>query len=528
MRSKGKSFAKSTLEKGRWIHNGLTKSIATIFLLLLLVIFPWYFHDKYLEMSFYKWIFYVSITIVFLVTAFVLFVIGKMLGIKNRYSLPDLLVVLYGIIATISFTSCSYPKAAFMGTDGWYMGFVAQILFVLTYLVFSTQKVKAEVVITLNYVGSIFCFVVAICQRYGNDFLHLYWEMPAEIIRDYLSTIGNRTWFSAYVCTVCPIGIYLFWKAKNKTQLYLYGIYTYISFACIAVTNSDSAYAGIIAVLYILLLLSVNNVECIKRFYWVLILWSSACLSMALLRIPYEQEVRDLRGLSKMFLDTKMATILLIISVLLLYIMMACSNKVIHINASKVRKWILGSTSIMIGFVILVIVLNTTGLFQRCFGFTLQTQYLLFDDAWGDYRGSSWILTVEMFLQLPIKQMLFGVGPDCFAYYAYSDAEYSQYLNGFWGEAVLANAHNEWLNSIFCMGILGGLVYISIFVCVMIYCLKKDDDKNTNRIVPAIGLCIAGYMAHNFFCYQQVSATGVIFVLMGIAMCQLKETIKSN
>ena len=138
------------------------------------------------------------------------------------------------------------------------------------------------------------------------------------------------------------------------------------------------------------------------------------------------------------------------------------------------------------------------------------------------------MLTVRMLFRLPLKQMLFGVGPDCFAYYAYSNVEYSRYLDAFWGEAVLANAHNEWLNSIFCMGILGGLVYISIFVYVMIYCLKKADDKNTNMIVPAIGLCIAGYMAHNFFCYQQVSATGVIFVLMGIAMRQSKESIKSN
>jgi len=480
-----------------------------------------------LDMSYHKWVYYVSVTVVFLLSTCVLATIGRLVGVKQKkYCIADLIVASYAISVIISFANSANPKAAFMGTDGWYMGFVAQIFFVLTYLVFSTQKVNTKVVIGLNFVGSVFCFVVAICQRYGNDFLHLYWDMPAEIVRDYLSTIGNRTWFSAYVCTVCPIGIYLFWQAKSKSQICLFGIYTYIAFACVLVTNCDSAYAGIMAVFYILLLLSVSSTKRLKRFCWLIFLWAGACLHMALLRIPYEQGVRDLRGLSKIFLDIKISTLLLGLSVLLLLAAIKLFNETISIKADKIKKWIYCSTLILVGFIVLLIVLNTTGVLYRYLGIKLNNQYLLFDDVWGDYRGSSWMLTVRMLFRLPLKQMLFGVGPDCFAHYAYSNAEYSQYLNSFWGEAVLANAHNEWLNSIFCMGIFGGVIYIGLFIYIMLRCLRyiNGDDP----IIPAIGLCIAGYMAHNFFCYQQASATGVIFVFMGIAMYRIKESTESN
>ncbi|MBQ8230888.1 MAG: hypothetical protein IJZ34_03010, partial [Lachnospiraceae bacterium] len=160
-------------------------------------------------MSYYKWIFYVSI-MVLLLTAIIPIKIGEFIlrSGKRKTVIQDYFVMGYGILTIITYITCPNQKAAFMGTDGWYMGAVAQIFFVLSYLIFSRRKIASNAVIALNYIGSSFCFIVAVFQRYGKDFFHLYWNMPDEIVRDYLSTIGNRTWFSAYVCTVFPIGLY--------------------------------------------------------------------------------------------------------------------------------------------------------------------------------------------------------------------------------------------------------------------------------------------------------------------------------
>ncbi|MCD8130957.1 MAG: hypothetical protein LUE16_06710 [Lachnospiraceae bacterium] len=45
---------------------------------------------------------------------------------------------------------------------------------------------------------------------HGFDLLRLYDGMPDETVRDYLSTLGNRTWFAGYVCTAFPMGVYFF------------------------------------------------------------------------------------------------------------------------------------------------------------------------------------------------------------------------------------------------------------------------------------------------------------------------------
>lgn len=503
--------------------------LSITFIFFIMVFFPLYYRDKYYDIAYYKWTLYVFVVLIFLILLLFLSVFERLIKIKKaKYIFVDFVVIAYGVVVVICYITCPNKMAAFMGTDGWYMGMVAQLLFVFTYLAFSRRRSHEKICMFLICMGSISCFVIGILQRYGLDFLHLYWEMPPEVIRDYLSTIGNRTWFSAYACTVFPVGVYMFWKAQTKEKLLVYGIYTCITFACLVTINSDSAYAGVGVVLYILLLLSFGNSERIKKYILILIMWFGACCVMALWRIPNKNLVRDLRGLSRLFLNIYFVFPMFLLFILLYFWLNKYKAKINETDKYKWRRIVLQATVIIIVACIGLIIINTYGLLQKWFGITLNNQYFYFDESWGDYRGSSWMFALKMFSELPLKQKLFGVGADCFAYHAYGNSEYSRYLESIWGEAILANAHNEWLNSFVCFGVVGGILYISIFINALITCLKKVEDNSVSSIVPAIGLCIAGYMAHNFFCYQQVSATGVIFVLMGIAMCQAKESIKSN
>lgn len=502
--------------------------LAFTFLFLLLIAFPFYLKDKYVEMSYYKWIFYVSIMVLLLI-AIIPIKVGEFIlrSGKRKTIIQDYFVMGYGILTIITYINCPNQKAAFMGTDGWYMGAVAQIFFVLSYLIFSRRQVASNAVIGLNYIGSSFCFIVAVFQRYGKDFLHLYWNMPDEIVRDYLSTIGNRTWFSAYVCTVFPIGLYLFWKSESREQLIIFGTYTFLAFSCLVTANSDSAYAGAFLVLYLLLYLSLGSGKKTERFIDILILWFGACILMGLLRLPFESKVRDLRGFSLLFLNLKIAVPCFLLACLSVPTIRKMDSRINHMNKKFWKRVMLFGPVILLFLLVITICLNTSGILQKYFGITLHNSYLLFNDEWGDDRGSSWKLTVKMFMDLPIMQQIFGVGPDCFAYHAYGNQEYSLILRNIWGEAVLANAHNEWLNSFLCMGLAGGIAYIGIFLSVMIHCLKKAEADSGNPLVGAIGLCVAGYIAHNFFCYQQASATAVIFVLMGVAM-SLSKTGKAD
>ena len=135
----------------------------------------------------------------------------------------------------------------------------------------------------------------------------------------------------------------------------------------------------------------------------------------------------------------------------------------------------------------------------------------MFDYKWGSDRGLSWIGAVGTFMKTEFVRKLFGAGPDGFYHEVYRF--YAEPLNARWGEnTILTCAHNEWLNALINVGIIGAAAYIGIFVGGMIRFIKKSASL-PETLVPA--MCIAAYMMHNFFCYQQIICTPIVFIIIG-------------
>ena len=81
------------------------------------------------------------------------------------------------------------------------------------------------------------------------------------------------------------------------------------------------------------------------------------------------------------------------------------------------------------------------------------------------------------------------------------------------------NVISEWMNSIINIGITGGLAYLGIFVSAFVAFAKKVS-KIPELAGPA--MCIAAYCFHNFFCYQQIICTPIIFVIIGAGVSILR------
>ncbi len=527
--------------------------LVTIYLFIILVIMPLYIQDHYYEMAFHKWKIYLFASLGLLG---VVLLAGTIYGVAaidnirrknkshsdNRYfaftkekagiSVTEILVVLYGVSVVITLFSCGYPRAAWLGTDSWYMGALAQLLFVGVFLVFSRLKAQVKDVIWMIMIASSICFVIGIAQRCGWDFLHLYYGMIDEVKRDYLSTIGNRTWYSGYISVVFPLGVYLFWQGEKKKTTWLMAVYTFIAFSAIVTNNSDSIYAAVAAVMFALFVMSVGDLKKIYRWLCILALWFGACCTMSIFTIcfPDDTYTRQLRGFTGIFLDIRVAVVGMIVTGCLLFVLWFFLEKKQWKRecAPNMRRrlQIGGIVIVAVGILLLIgiIVVNTTGLLQKWFGITISSNYFLFDDLWGDSRGFNWKMTLQMFRELSPFQKLFGIGSDCYAFYAYSDPVYAEELYRFFGEnTMVANAHNEWLNALLCHGIIGSLLYLGVFITAMKQCLKQSDSEHAHPFIPAVGLCVLGYITHNVFCYQQICATGPIFVLMGIAMQKIRS-----
>ena len=89
-----------------------------------------------------------------------------------------------------------------------------------------------------------------------------------------------------------------------------------------------------------------------------------------------------------------------------------------------------------------------------------------------------------------------------------------------WGGAVLTNAHNEWLNMFVNVGFFGGIAYLGIFVTALVRFVKNCEKR---PLLLGLAACIAAYMAHNLFCYQQVLCTPFVFLFMAIGEYQIRK-----
>lgn len=532
------------------------RSIATgIYIFLIFLVFPLYVEDHYWEMGDCKMRFYLYTTAVYLA---LMLGVEMVRGLHGKWDIHNLGVcdwcaILYGICVILTLLAAEDRAAMWMGEKGWYMGAAAQLMFLATYFVVSRSRIPVQVLVWCNALGSGVCFLIGILQRLGFDVLHMYEGLADILLSDYLSTVGNRTWMSGYSCAVFPIGVYLFWRAESRRQRLLWGGYSALAFAGQVATYSDSVYVGIGVVFFALGIMSIGNLERARSFLRLLCLWFGQALLMCGLRALCGSRVRDARGLTcymykwQWMLAGLVICLVIFIGAEYMFRRMAGRWKVSRTmdmlpanRVWRIQRGCLAATVIIGALVVLFIVLNTAGVLEQWFGITIHNRYLYFDDAWGDARGWTWRMTCRMFEGLPFSRKLFGVGADCFAYYAYGIPEYAEAFRAVWGNVLLTNAHNEWLNMIFCQGIVGGLFYLGIFASGAAGCLlyggaKLDDEGESlmdaeetggirQALVSGIGLCLLAYMGHNFFCYQQVCATGPIFVLLGIGVALVRES----
>ena len=158
-----------------------------------------------------------------------------------------------------------------------------------------------------------------------------------------------------------------------------------------------------------------------------------------------------------------------------------------------------------------LIVQTTRGELPSSMAKLYESQYLNFNNKWGNQRGFTWSYSAKMFAEYPIKEKLIGIGPDAYASYTY--LHYADEVSVVWGSSVLTNAHNEWFNIMINEGILGLIAYGGIFLSAAVSFIK---NRSKEIMLMAVAICILSYAFHNMYCYQQVMCTPVIFILIGI------------
>lgn len=543
------------------------------YLICMLGIFPLFYKEQYYKIGDAKFEFFWRTSILFIGATLVLTLINTilkeimdtdfhktkednyLLKILEDLSFLDFAVLVYAICVVLSYVFSDFKEYGFMGAPGWQMGLCSQMFFVAIYFILSKQQIFCKssndmqcrsaktlleksklpiIILIVHLVSSSLTFLFGIFHRFEIDPLGMYIGLNLDQKIEFLSTIGQATWFSGYVCTVFAVGVTLFYSSDKLWIRIITGIYSVISFGILVTQNSDSAFIAIAGILLLLGYFSLTDIKKCCRFWQIICLMWGTFGGIGILQKVFVQRAVPLDSLSTFFSQSGVTWLMFAVSLAVMLFYQNSNKKVLikiperNLNDNTVNKTdterIMKITktaykSFLVFFIIgivavvLFIYLNTKGYLFTWFGYQTSHPYLYFDYHWGSNRGSTWIICWQAFLELPLHQKLFGVGPDSLAAYFYSMPELSELLQDLWGNLQLTNAHNEYLNSLLCYGIVGVSTWLAVLIGGIRYFYMKAKEK---PFMIAFALCIMGYACHNIFCYQQVCATTFLFIALGM------------
>ena len=508
---------------GRLIEYLLT---ATAVIMCLAVAF--YAKDGYYQISNAKFTAYRNIMVLGCAVLFAALVPYASLWLdehrKLKVSVTDGCVLAYLILSGIAAVSGGFCEDVVWGYTGWNMGFMSQLSFVLLYLFLSRFGKYYRLIVTVLCAAACGVYVIGILHRLSIDPIGFYEGLTNTQKAQFLSTLGQASWYGSFLAVTLPIGIGVFLYTGEKAWRILSGVFVVIGFCTLVTQNSDSAYFGLCGALIIFFMICAADREKMCRYMGLLtLLFASGKIMYVLMLIRPNPEFKA-DFMTGVMWTSGVTWLLLAVCLpvtVWLYVMGRRTDSPEY-PATLMRRICritpAAAVAVIMG-VILVIILQTRGALPKIISDRLaDISYFNWNDKWGNGRGRIWNFSIKIFMEADIGHKLFGVGPDCF--HSYVAARYSEEQVLYWGSKQLTNAHNEWMTSLMNVGILGTVSYIGIYVTAVRRFYRKHQH---NLLLAGIAASCVSYMCYNFFCYQQVLCTPFIFLLMGIGEYILRK-----
>lgn len=546
-KSKQKKYQASQGTGPQQVADYLMGTLTLIYVFVMLVIYPLYYHNKYYDMGDSKYQFFITVSLIFLGLLSVSWIVWMVAYRKEKnysalfktWSKTDYLAVAFLLITFLSFLLSRYKDTALWGYSGWYMGLMSQLVFVLTYLYISRYWSYSPFTMFSIVAAAALVYGIGVLQRFSIDPLNMYEDLGPEYIEKFISTLGQTTWYTSYAVLILPFGMFFYCYGKKLWVKIASGLFTALGFAMICTTNSDSAYIAIVLILMVFFWFSLENNEQFLKFWQVLLIGLATFRLIGLLQNWFPESkiehVWETEALTEIVVHSRFMLVLLGIVLILnvvFYLLYApikdSKNPKAEAKAkydvSKIRflryvMLIAAAAAVLI--VILLMVLVTKGKLPASLSALAEIDYLYFVDAWGNHRGFNWRMALTAFSHASVKDILFGVGPDCFA--DAMDTYCAQEVAVYWQGLQLACAHNEYLNMLVTEGLLGVLSYLGIFLFSF---LRMNKYASKDKMVIPVMAAIVAYIGHNFFCYQQCITTATIFVILGIGEYLARQAAK--
>lgn len=499
-------------------------ALINYYLVLMFSIFPLFFANKYNSIRHDKLFLFLILSgiliavesIILLCTLFSKTNEDKLHKPKwyTQLSITDYAFGFLILSSGISTLFSAYPLDSLTGNQGRNNGLILMLFYFIVYIVISrTYQFKEYVFITFA-VASAVVSVLCILHFFEIDPLGMYKGYSAQVINDFTSTIGNKNLMSSFCCITIPVLLMLFMNSENKFARYMYLASSSIGFGGIICSDSDSGFLGLIPLLIIILLYYIRDIHKLKDYFIgiSLMLISGKVLAVLCLYLPE----KTLGAIQVLLIHSKLSYILLGCAVILTVALFIADSKFKNYILPKYVQYI-GIGIFAFGLLAIILLIIYYSIIDTKTPLNSFMKYFRFDEKWGTHRGFMWIKSVDIFKGSNIKDILFGCGPDTFksAFTPYFDE-----LNEKYGNTATNCAHNELLNYLITIGLVGLLSYLTMVISVIVRAVKYGKKNPMAIVFASAVLC---YLMQSVVNIAQPITTPLFFIFIALTESAVRQ-----
>ncbi len=497
-------------EKIQQTFGKITGTLMTIYVLFYLCAFPLMTRDKYFDILDFRfklyWLPTFILGILFLVLGIIYLMADKLYNgstltkqlkenmkwsvLKEKLTKTDICFIALIFIMALSTALADYKYEALWGSRGRFNGLVLWLMFFIAYwLVTRFYHFKK---------WHIYAYLVAAClpELWGiTDFFLLdIFGFHAEVEEGYLytfaSSVGNINTYTNMVSLHLGASVALFVLSKCEWE-------TIMTFAAVLIASfasvmgiSDNAFlaaGGIFAFLPFVAWISRRN---ITRYFVALSMFATSVVITAKLTIHHlTMAIADGGSVLVTLGQTKEFLVLTVLLWIVTFVLAVAFRKE---NREKEEKATHIARRIWVGLFV-VAVLAVSGILMDANAgrhpeiWNKYRNVLIFSDTWGTGRGVNWRIACKYFTQkASILHKLIGYGPD--TYYIITMDNFKQAMKDA-GYGIFDSAHNEYIEYLLTIGILGTLAYIGLLVNSLRQMLRKSE----NVYAITVGFAVLAY-----------------------------------
>lgn len=506
--------------------------ISMIYLAIILLIYPLYIHDGYydiLQVKFkFFWILTLAYTVIML--AFLLLhaltlkngmrkslyfslFIREEEGKKKPFLATDIPFFLLILIFLISMIHSGYIYETWWGSTGRYMGSFTWLLLFFAYFFVSRFYRFKKIHLLFLSISIVLQAAWGISDFFWMNLFHFFDLVEEKSLwSTFAGGIGNINGYTSLMISYTGLfaGLYLGEKKWKWSLLFLL-MYAYTLLAAFYGMSDNVVFA--LFVLFLVLPFFCFGKK--ERLLNCLDLYLAFFLMMKFATFFIPETGSSYNGGDKGFFLQLGFTTIPFLAIAVLGILRLVITKLKEESIGKVLKpiYILVLISILLAVAFVFYDANVS---HHLSFLESYSNYFRFDDNWGSGRGFIWKMGLNYLTKkMPFSQVLLGYGPD--GYLMLTNDNYKVAISQSPYQAI-DNIHNEYLNLLFTIGVIGLISYISLLLSSFKTLFTKNDKGEegdfSERVFPfAAGLCLLCYVSQAVINIAVPMVLPVIFIL---------------